>query len=67
MYVGRMLNVRFNHFWSERQADTLELLKEQTGLTKSEIIRRMFDYCCSAEVLNTLVPAMSGHLRVEGK
>lgn len=62
-----MLNHRFNHMWSSGQAHALEQIKEATGLTKSEIVRRMFDYCCSSEQLNRLAPAFSGQIQLGGR
>ncbi len=62
-----MLNHRFNHMWSSGQAFMLEQIKDATGLTKSEIVRRMFDHCCSSEQLNRLCPAYSGQIQLGGQ
>lgn len=46
------------------QQQSFDRLHGQTGLTKSELMRRMFDYCLQEFVINQLVPTMSGSLTV---
>lgn len=54
----------YNQRMPERQIDALRALREQTGLSVSELIRRMFDYCIRDHVFNEIVPAMSGQVSV---
>lgn len=44
------------------EAQGLFNVEQQTGLTRSELIRRMLDHCLQDHVLNILVPSQSGHL-----
>lgn len=55
----RHLNVQV----PDRHRDKMETLQSQTGLTLSELMRRMFDYCLQPQVLNMLVPCMSGQMQ----
>ena len=42
------------------------LVAGQTGLAAAEVLRRMIDHCCQAEVLNELLPRLSGSVGVNG-
>ena len=48
----------------ERQKDELRRRSEMTGLSVSELLRRMIDHCCQETVMNSLVPSMSGRQNV---
>ena len=43
---------------------SFEQLKQQTGITVSELMRMMFCHCMTPPVLNEIVPCMSGSLSV---
>ena len=49
-----------------RQKDDLKDLSEKTGLSMSELVRRMIDQCSFGVGLGNLIPAMSGSVRVGG-
>lgn len=51
----------------ERQKQQLLEAKEQTGLSLSELLRRMMDHCLTTGVMNELVPSMSGRLEVRAQ
>lgn len=62
---SRAWNVkRHNQFLLERQLEQFKTLSELTEISVSELMRRMFDHCLRADVLNTIVPAMSGHMEI---
>ncbi len=56
---------RFNQYMPERQIEQFRALAQQTEIPVSELMRRMFDHCFREEVLNTIVPALSGRLEVQ--
>ena len=51
-----------NVFIPDRHHDTITGVSAQAGLTKSEFVRRLFDYSLRADRLNEIIPAMSGKL-----
>ncbi len=51
----------------DRQRDGLRVVSVETGLSVAEILRRMVDFCFRDEVLNQLVPCMSGQVNIRGK
>lgn len=53
---------RLNFFFPGRQAEGLRSLAHQTELSSSELLRRMVDYCLKGNVLNELVPQLSGNI-----
>jgi hypothetical protein len=53
-----------SHLLPDRQIEALKDLKVQTGITSSEWLRRMIDYCLQDQILNQLAPALSGHISV---
>ena len=48
----------------ERQHRDFQSLKEQTELSIAELMRRMFDHCLQTNLMNEIVPNMSGRLTV---
>ena len=52
------------HWVSDRQMGMLREVSEQTSLSVSEVMRRMYDHCLQPVVLNQLVPSMSGQINV---
>ena len=56
--------VQFNFLVSERQQGDVKNLASQTGLTASELMRRLIDAARTPTVFNLIVPAMSGQLVV---
>ena len=52
----------FNTKLPDHQENAIKRLKEQVGLTYSELVRRMFDYSLRPQVLNEIIPSMSGQL-----
>jgi hypothetical protein len=50
----------------ERQKELLDLSAYVVGLSSSELLRRILDHACRPLVLNEVVPAMSGHVRIGG-
>lgn len=54
-----------NFFLPERQDAGLRSVAEQTGLSYSELLRRMVDNCLQSQTLNQLVPSMSGKIHLE--
>ena len=52
---------------SKTQKETLESLKQQTGVQVAELLRRMITYTTSSQDrLNEIVPLMSGKLFTQG-
>lgn len=49
----------------DRQGEALHELAEKTGLSISELVRRMVDHCSREQILNELVPSSSGYLRIQ--
>lgn len=49
-----------NSYIPDRQGVELQSLRERSGLSLSEIIRRLIDYGLQERVLNEIVPSMSG-------
>lgn len=54
----------FNGYFDDRQGDYLQRMKQNTGIGISEYLRRLLDYSIREEIVNELVPAMSGQLQV---
>ncbi len=52
--------LRYNQFLTESQFAHLHAAHALTGLTCSEIFRRMLDHCCQQETFNVLFPSVSG-------
>lgn len=42
------------------QVATLRAIQEATQIPISEFVRRVFDYCLRPEIVNELIPTMSG-------
>lgn len=63
MYDIHMAKQRYNQYLEVRQVATFESLRDHTGITVSELMRRMFDYCFQESVMNQIVPCMSGQLK----
>lgn len=49
----------------DRQTQQLKVLSGQTELSMREIVRRILDWGMQEPALNTIIPAMSGQLRLE--
>jgi hypothetical protein len=47
---------------ADRQIVSLEKLRDQAGISVSELMRRMIDYCLQEEEINHIVPCLSGRL-----
>lgn len=47
-----------------RQPIALRIISDQIGLTVSETMRRMVDYCLRPEVFYEVIPAVSGMVRM---
>jgi hypothetical protein len=56
------MSQRMNFILPDRYAQELRQVAQQTGLTLTEVLRRMMDHCLQGPVLNQLVPCMSGSL-----
>lgn len=52
---------RFCLYLLDRQIDQMQQVKDKTEFSISEITRRFFDHCLQTNVLQELVPTMSGH------
>mgnify|MGYP001558573839 CR=1 FL=1 len=57
-----MNRVNFNFLPQHQKA--IQNLSQQTGDSQSNWLRRMIDYCYRTEVLNQMVPYLSGQLQV---
>jgi hypothetical protein len=55
---------QYSHWIPDRQMDAFRDLQLQTGVTVSETMRRMYDFCFSEPVMNQLFPSMSGQIRL---
>lgn len=53
-----------NSYIPDRQGQELQSLKERSGLSLSELIRRILDNSLREHVLNDIIPPMSGHLNI---
>ena len=60
------MNARFHglQHLPEQQVKALHDLKELTGLTMTELSRRMIEHCLKEQVLNEVLPCLSGQLRL---
>lgn len=57
---------QYSHWIPDQQMARLRSVSTETGITVSELMRRMYDYCLQGKVLNELVPAMSGQIQKGG-
>lgn len=53
-----------NSYLPDRQGESLQKLKDLTGLSISEFTRRLFDYGLQEKVLDEIIPTMSGQLQL---
>jgi hypothetical protein len=53
---------RFCIFLEHRQADSIAAVADQAGMTQAELLRRIIDHGLQEQVLNALVPPMSGQM-----
>ncbi len=53
---------RINHFVPERHVEQFRSLARQTEIPVAELMRRMFDFCLQKEVLDRIMPSMSGQI-----
>ena len=51
---------RDNVVLASRHQEALYWLAHKTQLSKSDIVRRMIDYCSQSTVLDLLIPCLSG-------
>ncbi len=56
---------RINHFVPERHVEQFRSLARQTEIPVAELMRRMFDFCLKPDVINVIVPSMSGQVRLD--
>lgn len=59
---GKAWMKRYCIFLPEHRIETLQALSQQTGWLTSEWIRAMLDHGCQEEIVNELMPAMSGQM-----
>jgi len=64
MYIMHMVKKRYNQYMETYQIDKFESLRNQTGISVSELMRRMFDLCLTDNVVNQIIPCMSGQISV---
>lgn len=57
----------FNCYLPDRHQQMLRTVSDRAEMTYSELIRRMLDYCSQGDVLNKIVPSMSGQWGTELK
>ena len=58
---------RCNYMVGEHHDQVLHQLSAQTGTSMSEWVRRMLDYCTQPQVLNTMVPCLSGQIQIRAE
>jgi hypothetical protein len=55
---------RVNLTFDSRHCQALQDLSRQTGDSQSAWLRQMIDYCYRPNVLNEMVPHMSGRIQI---
>lgn len=51
----------------ERYVDNFQNLAKETGITVSELKRRMYDFCFQEKILNEMLPSLSGSIQIHGR
>lgn len=57
-----MTKQQYNLRMEREQLEALSQLRQQTGITVSELMRKMVVYCTQGQVINEVIPCMSGQL-----
>lgn len=68
MFIVPFMGMRqYNQFMTSDSLEFLHEVSDETGLTVSEIVRRMVDHCSRASVLYVVIPErFSGRIQIGG-